>query len=189
MEEDKQDILEQQEPQNEGEGETQTPDDEFKPKDGLSGQYKMDETASEIDKEFVEDVFPDVGEVSQDIKEDDDRSERLSSKNRLDFSSFDEIVKQDSIDETGKNSGSKRSMAKLSADLAEEENIKHHNYNYFIFTLAGKPIFCRFGDEFALSPMFATFSALIPKILSFYSDNPYFRDRNFLRCIKAKNLK
>lgn len=37
--------------------------------------------------------------------------------------------------------------------------------------------------------MFATFSAMIPKILSFYSDNEFYKDRNFLRCIRGKNIK
>ena len=41
------------------------------------------------------------------------------------------------------------------------KNQKH----FFIFSSAGKPIYSRNGDVFHLSPMFATFSALIPKII------------------------
>ena len=133
-----------------------------------------------------EDLFPIISakhEVEDIDKDDEETSEILGSKNRLDISSYSESeANQAMLDDV-------KSYGKLSADFTEEESIREHSYNYFILTLAGKPIFWRFGDEFQLSPMFATFSALIPKILSFYSDNPFYRDRNFLRWIRAKNLK
>ena len=122
-----------------------------------------------------------INNFTKDDKDDDEISDKLSNKQRLDISKFNEVEEE--------KANRTKSISKLSADFTDEESIKEHAYNYFIFTLAGKPIFCRFGDEFQLSPMFATFSALIPKILSFYSDNPFFKDRNFVRCIKAKNLK
>jgi len=52
--------------------------------------------------------------------------------------------------------------------------------NFFIFTSAGKPIYSRYGDEFDLSPVFATFSALIPKLLSFYCNEPFYPKSNFI---------
>ena len=60
--------------------------------------------------------------------------------------------------------------------------------NVFIFTLAGKPIFSRYGDEFALSPVLATFSAIIPKICSFYSNESFFSADNLVRNISAKGF-
>ena len=40
--------------------------------------------------------------------------------------------------------------------------------HYVIFSEAGKPIYSRFGDEMNLAPFFATMSAVIPKIQSFF---------------------
>lgn len=133
-----------------------------------------------------DDIFPLIGIHKKDEdseEEDGETSQILGSKKRLDLASLEESKNNEKPD------GTPKSIAKLSADFSEEDSIREHAYNYFIFTLAGKPIFCRFGDEFHLSPMFATFSALIPKILSFYSDNPFYQNRNFLRCIRAKNIK
>jgi len=57
----------------------------------------------------------------------------------------------------------------ISESLSELYSIRKH---YLILTDAGKPIYSRYGDENNLSPFFATLSAVIPKILS------YFWDRN-----------
>ena len=121
-------------------------------------------------------MFPLIKQSTEE-KEDDDleTSQILGSKQRLNVASFGESDSSDLKNEESK------SFSKLSVDNSEEDSLREHAYNYFIFTLAGKPIFCRFGDEFHLSPMFATFSALIPKILSFYCDNPFYKDKNFLR--------
>lgn len=36
-------------------------------------------------------------------------------------------------------------------------------------TEAGKPVYSRFGDEYELSTFLASFSAIIPKVSSFFS--------------------
>jgi hypothetical protein len=133
----------------------------------------------------AEDMFPIIKDIpdDEDNEADSGTSQILGSKERLDVSSFSESDTSELRLEDSK------SFTKHTVDLTEEDSLREHAYNYFIFTLAGKPIFCRFGDEFHLSPMFATFSALIPKILSFYCDNAFYKDRNFLRCIRAKNIK
>ena len=40
--------------------------------------------------------------------------------------------------------------------------------HYLIFSEAGKPIYSRFGAEMSLAPFYATMSAVIPKIQSFF---------------------
>ena len=42
--------------------------------------------------------------------------------------------------------------------------------NFLIFSEAGKPIYSRFGDEMNLAPFFATMSAVMPKIQSYFWD-------------------
>jgi len=55
----------------------------------------------------------------------------------------------------------------ISESLVELYSIRKH---YLILTDAGKPIYSRYGDENNLSPFFATLSAIIPKILSYFWD-------------------
>ena len=43
--------------------------------------------------------------------------------------------------------------------------------HYFILTEAGKPVYSRFGDEIELAPFFATLSAVVPKVQSFFWDS------------------
>lgn len=50
-------------------------------------------------------------------------------------------------------------------DLSEFYEFQKH---YMIMTEAGKPIYSRYGDEEILSPMFATVSAIIHKIQSYF---------------------
>jgi len=61
--------------------------------------------------------------------------------------------------------------------------------NFFIFTSAGKPIYSWYGDEFDLSPVFATFSALIPKLISFYCNESFYPKQNFIQSIFGKGFK
>ena len=53
-------------------------------------------------------------------------------------------------------------------EMEEFYLIKRH---YLIFTEAGKPVYTRFGDEQVLAPYFASMSAIIPKVQSFFWDN------------------
>lgn len=43
--------------------------------------------------------------------------------------------------------------------------------HYLIFTEAGKPVYTRYGDEMVLAPFFATMSAIIPKIQTYFVSN------------------
>jgi len=58
---------------------------------------------------------------------------------------------------------------------------------FLIFTEAGKPVYTRYGEEMTLCPFFATLSAIIPKINSYFWNNQmHFKDQtNRLRWIQA----
>jgi vacuolar fusion protein MON1 len=56
----------------------------------------------------------------------------------------------------------------ISESLAEFYNIRKH---YLVLSDAGKPLYTRYGDEMILAPFFATLSAVIPKIQSYFWDN------------------
>jgi hypothetical protein len=56
----------------------------------------------------------------------------------------------------------------ISDSLDELYRIRKH---FLILTDAGKPVYTRYGDEMLLAPFFATFSAIIPKIQSYFWDN------------------
>jgi hypothetical protein len=55
----------------------------------------------------------------------------------------------------------------ISENLAEFYRIRKH---YLILTDAGKPVYSRYGDEQILAPFFATMSAVIPKMQSYFWD-------------------
>ena len=52
-------------------------------------------------------------------------------------------------------------------NMEEFYQIRKH---FLIFTEAGKPIYTRWGDEMNLAPFFATMSAVMPKIQSYFWD-------------------
>ena len=56
----------------------------------------------------------------------------------------------------------------INENLDEFYQIRKH---YLIFTEAGKPVFTRYGDEMNLAPFFATMSAIIPKLQSYFWNN------------------
>ena len=53
---------------------------------------------------------------------------------------------------------------------------------------AGKPIYTRYGDEEIMSPFFATMSAIIPKLQSFFVKVAEREQQNRLRWFYAKNF-
>ena len=55
----------------------------------------------------------------------------------------------------------------ITETMFEFYQIRKH---FLIFSEAGKPIYSRYGDEMILTPFFATLSAVIPKIQSFFWD-------------------
>ena len=56
----------------------------------------------------------------------------------------------------------------IGEEMTEFYLIKRH---YLIFTEAGKPVYTRYGDEQVIAPYFASMSAIIPKIQSYFWDN------------------
>lgn len=72
-------------------------------------------------------------------------------------------------------------------EMTEFYLIKRH---YLIFTEAGKPVYTRYGDEQVLAPYFASMSAIIPKIQSFFWDNERSSRENVarLRWMEAENF-
>ena len=75
----------------------------------------------------------------------------------------------------------------ISDDMTEFYLIKRH---YLIFTEAGKPVYTRYGDEQVLAPYFASMSAIIPKIQSFFWDNEKDarEQKNRIRWLEAENF-
>ena len=51
--------------------------------------------------------------------------------------------------------------------MEEFYQIRKH---FLIFSEAGKPVYTRYGDEMTLAPFFATMSAVMPKIQSYFWD-------------------
>lgn len=75
----------------------------------------------------------------------------------------------------------------IGEEMIEFYQIKRH---YLIFTEAGKPVFTRYGDEQVLAPYFASMSAIIPKLQSYFWDNEKnARDNTCrLRWMEAENF-
>ena len=61
----------------------------------------------------------------------------------------------------------KTTEIEISDTMEEFYQIRKH---FLIFSEAGKPVYTRYGDEMTLAPFFATMSAVIPKIESFFWD-------------------
>ena len=76
----------------------------------------------------------------------------------------------------------------ISESLDEFYRIRKH---FLILTDAGKPVYTRYGDEMMLAPFFATISAIIPKIQSYFWDNNKDArlNTNMLQTITAKKYK
>ena len=55
----------------------------------------------------------------------------------------------------------------ISDSLEEFYQVRKH---FMIFSDAGKPVYSRYGDEMTLAPFFATMSAVMPKIESYFWD-------------------
>ena len=53
----------------------------------------------------------------------------------------------------------------IDEDLTEFYQFRKH---YLIMSEAGKPIYSRYGDEEVISPFFATVSAILHKVQSFF---------------------
>lgn len=64
-----------------------------------------------------------------------------------------------------------------------------HDKHFFIMTEAGKPVYSRYGDEYELSTFLASFSAIIPKVSSFFQQHkPASAPPNVLKTIRSKGL-
>ena len=76
---------------------------------------------------------------------------------------------------------------KISETMWEFYQIRKH---FLIFSEAGKPIYSRYGDEMILAPFFATLSAVIPKIQSFFWDPEVHakKNTNQLQQLNAKGF-
>ena len=76
----------------------------------------------------------------------------------------------------------------ISESLDEFYRIRKH---FLILTDAGKPVYTRYGDEMMLAPFFATISAIIPKIQSYFWDNNKDArlNTNMLQTITAEKYK
>lgn len=75
----------------------------------------------------------------------------------------------------------------ISESLEEMYKIRKH---FLIFTDAGKPIYSRYGDENVMAPFFATLSAVMPKIQSYFWDPSVHakQNRNKLQMLRAKGF-
>ena len=73
----------------------------------------------------------------------------------------------------------------ISETLVEFYQIRKH---FMIFTDAGKPIYSRYGEEALLAPFFATISAVMPKIQSYFWDPSVHakRNKNKIHALRSK---
>ena len=78
-----------------------------------------------------------------------------------------------------------------SIEIGEElEEFYRIKKNFLIFTEAGKPVYTRYGDEMVMAPFFATMSAIIPKLSSYFWNNQQnAREQvNRVRWIESENF-
>jgi len=73
-------------------------------------------------------------------------------------------------------------------DPKNRELFYHHSCHFFIFTTAGKPIFTRYGDEFSVASLCASYAAILPKLHCMYSDQYVGIACSGIRYIKTKEL-
>lgn len=81
-----------------------------------------------------------------------------------------------------------------------DENVRKaffsHTNHFFILTAAGKPVFTRhlfistsrYGDVYRVSALCASYSAILPKLLSIFVDQDLTKEPNTLRYIKTRSL-
>lgn len=81
----------------------------------------------------------------------------------------------------------------LYPQISKDGDVEHEDFckykrHYFVFTEAGKPIYTRIGTENAISPLFATFAAIIPKILTFRIESQI-DPLNAIQVVESENAK
>jgi len=64
----------------------------------------------------------------------------------------------------------------------------NHNKQFLILTVAGKPIYTRYGEEGGVSAVCASLAAIIPKLNNFYDDQKHHSSLNEIRYIKSKSM-
>ncbi len=76
-------------------------------------------------------------------------------------------------------------------DIEKRRAFYSHKCHFFIFTTAGKPIFTRYGDEYSVASLCASYAAIIPKLQCMYSDQvggSTAEGTNPIRYIKTKDM-
>jgi hypothetical protein len=64
----------------------------------------------------------------------------------------------------------------------------NHNKQFLIITIAGKPIYTRYGEEGGASAVCASLAAIIPKLNNLYNDQQHHSSLNEIRYIKNKSM-
>ena len=75
-----------------------------------------------------------------------------------------------------------------SIDELKRKAYFNHKKQFMILTIAGKPIYTRYGEEGGTSAVCASFAAIIPKLNNLYNDQQHHSTLNTVRYIKSKNM-
>eukprot|EP00347_Sterkiella_histriomuscorum_P000651 403375021 len=127
----------------------------------------------------VSNISPDLKSDNQSLKSLEDKMQNFNiqqnSKKRIEETNQNRINGNQKLSQNGsqsffdmENIYPQCKSIEISEELEEFYQIKK---NYMIFTEAGKPVYTRFGDEMVMAPFFATMSAIIPKLQSYYWNN------------------
>jgi len=75
-----------------------------------------------------------------------------------------------------------------SADPENRAAFYNHRTHFMIFTVAGKPVFTRYGDESEIATLCASLAAIIPNLQEVHNAQQIGVRNNQLRYIKTDNM-
>jgi len=70
-------------------------------------------------------------------------------------------------------------------DVAKRTAFYKHKNHFFIITVAGKPVFTRYGDVYSVSSLCASYAAIIPKLQGIFNDQGKTKKENTVRYIRT----
>ncbi len=73
-------------------------------------------------------------------------------------------------------------------DEARRISFYAHKSHFFVFTSAGKPVYTRYGDVYNVSSLCASYSAILPKLQSLYSEQDEHVSKNLIRYVRSPGM-
>lgn len=70
-------------------------------------------------------------------------------------------------------------------DPAKRAAFYKHKNHFFIVTIAGKPVFTRYGDVYTVSSLCASYAAILPKLHGIFNDQKRASKENTVRYIRT----